>query len=1477
LTREQPTRKQKRRRPLWRRLLRGTLLALVWTLIIALIVVAATIDILRKPGGRAFLRDQVLAQTKAMLPGLRIAHIGGSYTDSLLLEGVRLDDRDGKPALGLERLRLLFEPTALGDRTVHVKLIELYRPRITLEKRADGSFNLQHLVVPQKETKKEEPKPKKKKAGAPWSVQLDRLAIVDAQIELPAELVPVGVASHKSDKPGRRLIRLSLDAKLAIKDEHELSADIRLKIDRVLRRAIKLALNVSGSVQAPRAKLDLALGDQGALRLEGGADLRSTMRYDAALDLKKIAVAELLAPLFKGNATQKWLPKTLTASLRLRGRGTPLSPKSGLSGSFTLQPLTVGPYRLTELSLAASTKDQHWTLKKLALAVGRRKSTTLTLSGSGTKTRYKAKLALVSNLWRLPLPTEAKALKKGLGGTITLSLNASGATAGPHRAKLGFKAKRLSIAGMALSSLRLESELDGLPKTPAGFLTITAGQLRQAGKLLVNGARVTLRRKRPDRPLLLSIDGTGPQDTKADVALALKLPANPANVTLSKLSGSLDALDVSFRGQRIKLDRRLALRYRARRPITLPKARFSLLGGNLELEGRFALRSFPRAHARLVWHRLKIPFVKALSGLRTSGTLVARAARKKLSLDLRTRLSHRNDSLRLELAASLPARYRRGKPFPAPAKRGLDARVKISGDLKVLTPLSPDLGLRGRIELDLRARGVVSAPQLALAFSGDGLQVAKSKSIDLRGNLSVGAATTKLWLRTKHAGAPLLSLDAKVGLDLHRLTSGKVSAARLMASPLEVRLRLPQTKVATLASLHPAAQSLANTLKGRLGLELDASGNALQPSLRLETTVAGLRVAGQRANLVVLNLEASATDKSSHLQADLSLDQKRLLRLRAKSALHVRRLLSKKPRLLSAPMQAKLVVAALPLQSLARNVPALVGTAGTLRLMADASGTASSPRGKLSLRLDGARYQAARIGNLELEGSYDGGPKTARVRFALMGVAKGKLAGHAALSLGKKPFVDAAISSRRFRLGRFIELVPAVRELQGYLDMALAAKGPLTPDKDGAPRVRVSGWLQSKLDKLRLFGTPRFTGVETRIELSPSGAKELTVKLARLGLKAGRGRVDASGEIKLSRFQPQTVQLTLQAKDAALGAGAVQGIRTSGILTVNARKKGNRLLADVAFKKGDIRLPKSFGESRSLLSASKLPDVVFVDEASVGKKAKGKGKGKHRGSSARALPKKKTAAKKKASLMLVLRATAPAIQVRSEQLDVEVFVDKILAKSGADGVLRLSGEAGLRRGFIEVLGTRYRVEESRIIFNGGKEINPSLDINVRADLASYRVFVRLKGTAKKPRLVLESTPELDRSQILSLIMTGRIDPRKGGEDDSDKTSMVTAALAQAALGQIFSRLAPLVGLDVMKVRLQDVGGENGQAVRGDVEVGKYIGRRVYLGYRHRFGATIDENANEGIFEFRISTRWLLSAIFGDAGVGGADLLWSYRY
>ena len=66
-------------------------------------------------------------------------------------------------------------------------------------------------------------------------------------------------------------------------------------------------------------------------------------------------------------------------------------------------------------------------------------------------------------------------------------------------------------------------------------------------------------------------------------------------------------------------------------------------------------------------------------------------------------------------------------------------------------------------------------------------------------------------------------------------------------------------------------------------------------------------------------------------------------------------------------------------------------------------------------------------------------------------------------------------------------------------------------------------------------------------------------------------------------------------------------------------------------------------------------------------------------------------------------------------------------------------------------------------------------------------------------------------------------------------------------------------------------------LRAEAEVGKYITDSLYLGYRRVFGAAEDENANEGRLEYRISSQWLLMALFGDAGVGSLDVIWTYRY
>ena len=44
-----------------------------------------------------------------------------------------------------------------------------------------------------------------------------------------------------------------------------------------------------------------------------------------------------------------------------------------------------------------------------------------------------------------------------------------------------------------------------------------------------------------------------------------------------------------------------------------------------------------------------------------------------------------------------------------------------------------------------------------------------------------------------------------------------------------------------------------------------------------------------------------------------------------------------------------------------------------------------------------------------------------------------------------------------------------------------------------------------------------------------------------------------------------------------------------------------------------------------------------------------------------------------------------------------------------------------------------------------------------------------------------------------------------------------------------------------------------------------------------FGAPETQNANEAHVEYWMTRRWMLETVFGDAGVGGVDALWVFRY
>jgi len=100
------------------------------------------------------------------------------------------------------------------------------------------------------------------------------------------------------------------------------------------------------------------------------------------------------------------------------------------------------------------------------------------------------------------------------------------------------------------------------------------------------------------------------------------------------------------------------------------------------------------------------------------------------------------------------------------------------------------------------------------------------------------------------------------------------------------------------------------------------------------------------------------------------------------------------------------------------------------------------------------------------------------------------------------------------------------------------------------------------------------------------------------------------------------------------------------------------------------------------------------------------------------------------------------------------------------------------------------------------------------------------------------------------------------------------------LSKLADKVAPVLGLDVMRVESQAVKNTKNEAT-GDtdtrVEVGKYVTERIYLSYAHIFGAPDNANQNEAHAEYRMTRRLMMEAVFGDARQGALDTIWTYRF
>lgn len=189
-------------------------------------------------------------------------------------------------------------------------------------------------------------------------------------------------------------------------------------------------------------------------------------------------------------------------------------------------------------------------------------------------------------------------------------------------------------------------------------------------------------------------------------------------------------------------------------------------------------------------------------------------------------------------------------------------------------------------------------------------------------------------------------------------------------------------------------------------------------------------------------------------------------------------------------------------------------------------------------------------------------------------------------------------------------------------------------------------------------------------------------------------------------------------------------------------------------------------------------------------------------------------------IALNIDVNAPGrIFVRGRGLTSEWMID--VDVRGTVSEPRITGEVAAVRGTLDLLGREFELERGRVLFNGGPEIDPRLDVSLVRESDDITGRIVISGTASDPELSLTSTPALPEEEVLPRLLFGTsaeaLTPAQG----------IQLALGLATLmnggGGTLDQVRAGLGLDTLGIG-QD---EDGAAL----EVGKQVTEDVWVGTR----------------------------------------------
>ncbi|MBE1236937.1 translocation/assembly module TamB domain-containing protein [Phaeovibrio sulfidiphilus] len=753
-------------------------------------------------------------------------------------------------------------------------------------------------------------------------------------------------------------------------------------------------------------------------------------------------------------------------------------------------------------------------------------------------------------------------------------------------------------------------------------------------------------------------------------------------------------------------------------------------------------------------------------------------------------------------------------------------------DLSVLSAFGAPADLRGHVSLNaalVPARGKTAAA-LDASLSGGGLALGDLKPGDLGGratlrdpfgaarldatlSLGAGQAGIARWSRVAlSATGPLDAL--KTGLEI----DGALAAGATGELPLSVRVG---------AGLTPGGEDrriVVSPVRVQVGPHrLEQTSNA---------TLHLLPGGGLRLENLNLALDTGRIEGSGSFGAGAGAGAAKPLTVR---------------------------LSAIPLTLVETFAPGL-GIGGRLEGTASVSGTADHPVVRVALVVPELRStaSASRALGARLEGTLD---RALDARLTLEGSARPLVAtvrvggGGDGATLSGASRLTARIQGG-VELADLLAFTPLIEHrASGVLDLDVQAGGTL-----GAPSIQGTASLRKARYENLLTGT-LLTDVD--LDVGTDRARNVSVSLRAGDGDSGTVRVD--GTLALADLARPRGSVDLLARNAALVRRDDVEAGANADIHVELHRGGGAVTGTVTTTRVLVRLMNTLGGS--------IPDLPVVEKGAGTPPANASASGAGR------VQKTGTGATRKAG------AEVPAEAVAQETpltLDVHVVLPGHVKVTGQGidtewkGDLKVGGTASAPsivgsianvRGQIELVGRVFSLKNSVVRFDGGKTIDPALDIRASNKAGKIDATVRVTGTATSPSIAFEADPPLPQDEVVAHVLFGK----SSGELSAMEAIQLARALAQlkdfgSGGTDIMGRIRDAFGLDVLRF---------GESADGSstLEAGAYLRENVYVGVVQ--GMEPGESAVH--VEVELTPEISVESQVGASGTGAAGLLWKWDY